>query len=279
LIRIEHKISYAYDRPVFLSPHLIRLAPYSHSHIIPGSYSLTVQPQHNLHWQQDVYGNTLARIDFEGRLQALSVEVSLGATLKSYNPFDFLIEERAKVFPFQYAPRIQKALLPYLRIDEESLVLSEYAESVSTMHQEILSFLVELNQHLCSQIRYEQRLEQGVQSCEETLLKASGSCRDSGWLMVQVLRQLGLASRFVSGYLVQVGKDNSMADLHAWAEVFIPGVGWIGLDTTSGLFTSEGHIALAVGPTPQDVIPVDGTTEPCMSTIDYQITAFEYQSE
>ncbi|HEV7379196.1 MAG TPA: transglutaminase family protein, partial [Dyadobacter sp.] len=215
-------------------------------------------------------------IDFEGKLQAMSVEVTLGVTLKSYNPFDFLVEDRARVFPFQYAPRVQKALLPYLRIDEQSLVLAQFAESVCTPHQEILSFLVRLNQHLCSHIRYEQRMEEGVQSCQQTLLLASGSCRDSAWLMVQTLRQLGLASRFVSGYLVQLEKDtDSVADLHAWAEVFIPGAGWIGLDTTSGLFTSEGHIALAVGPTPQDVTPIDGTTDPCISTIDYQITVFK----
>lgn len=272
MIHLTHKISYTYDRPVFLSPHLIRLAPYAHSHIIPESYSLNLLPAHQIHWQQDVYGNKVARVDFDGKMETMSVEVKLRARLEQYNPFDFLIDPHARQFPFLYPPPIHKALLPYLRISEESRALSEFEASASGFHGEIFQFLVEFNKKVFDQIRCIRRVEEGVQTCEQTLQTCAGSCRDSAWLLVQLLRRLGLASRFVSGYLVQLGTSTGdIADLHAWADVFIPGAGWIGLDTTSGLFTSEGHIALAVGPAPQDVMPVDGTTDRCASTMHYQI--------
>jgi transglutaminase-like putative cysteine protease len=163
------------------------------------------------------------------------------------------------------------ALWPYLQPMDTDPALDEFIESTNQFRGETLSFLVSLNRLVFEQIRYTQRMEEGVQSCALTLKSRSGSCRDSAWLIVQVARRLGLASRFVSGYLVQLDTaTGDTVDLHAWAEVFVPGAGWIGLDTTSGLFTSEGHIPLAVGPGPEQVAPVEGTTGVCISTMEYE---------
>jgi transglutaminase-like putative cysteine protease len=270
LISIVHKTCYSYDRPVFLSPHLFRLAPYAYSSSLPVFYSLNIDPVFKLFWQQDVYGNKVAGVNFGGKLDTMSVEVHLDIDIKPHNPFDFMIDQRAQIFPFLYPPRIQKALLPYLRISEDGLALTAFVEQSKMYHGDILGLLAELTKQIYGQIQYSQRFEEGVQRSEETLVMNSGSCRDSAWLLVEVLRHLGLASRFVSGYLIQLNTaTGNLVDLHAWAEVFIPGAGWIGLDTTSGLFTGESHIALAVGPTPDDVAPVEGTTDPCISTMSY----------
>lgn len=234
------------------------------------SYSLTIDADHQIFWQQDVYGNRIAKVHFNGKLDKLSFEVRLDVDVQGFNPFNFLIDERSQIFPFLYPPHIQKVLLPFLRAGEQGPRLSAFLNVVAGYHVEIISFLSELTKAVHFSIAYNVRFEQGVQTAEETLLIKSGSCRDSAWLLVVALRHLGLASRFVSGYLIQVPQPPvDSLELHAWAEVFIPGAGWLGLDTTSGLFAGESHIALAVGPSPQDVSPVVGTTDFCFATMEY----------
>jgi uncharacterized protein (DUF2126 family)/transglutaminase-like putative cysteine protease len=266
---------------VKLSPHVIRLRPAPHTRTPVHHYSLKVSPSEQfLNWQQDPFGNYIARLVFPKRSRKLVIEVSLVADLVTIDPFDFFLEEYAQKFPFEYAHQLRSELLPYLETIEAGPLLKKWLSGVPMEEHPTVDFLVWLNQKLEQDIDYNIRMEPGVQDCEETLETARGSCRDSAWLMVQILRHLGLAARFVSGYLVQLAPDmesldgpsgpkQDFTDLHAWAEVFIPGAGWVGLDPTSGLFAGEGHIPLACTPDPVSASPVEGATDKCEVSFSY----------
>ena len=274
-VAINHKTEYRFDRLVEVSPHVVRLRPAPHTRTPIESYSLKVLPQeHFLNWQQDPFGNYLARLVFPDPVREMSFEVDLVAEIVVINPFDFFVEKYAEHYPFKYPPGLRKELAPYLEITEDGPRLRHWLDGVDRSRQEVNNFLVDLNKRLEQCIDYTIRMEPGIQSCEETLEKALGSCRDTGWLLVQILRHLGLAARFVSGYLLQLtpdekpldgpaGTDHDFTDLHAWAEVYVPGAGWLGLDPTSGLFAGEGHIPLACTPHPVSAAPITGATDEC----------------
>ncbi|WP_446810184.1 DUF2126 domain-containing protein [Methylomonas sp. 2BW1-5-20] len=269
-VAINHKTSYHYDHPVQLAPHVLRLRPASHSRTAVSAYSLTIKPdKHFINWQQDPFGNYLARLVFPEKTTEFSIEVDLIADMTVINPFDFFLEEYAEHYPFAYPEQLAKELAPYLEIREQGPLLQDFLADLKRDKQGIVDFLVDINQAVNQAVNYAIRMEPGVQSCEETLEKKLGSCRDSGWLLVQVLRHMGLAARFVSGYLVQLvadvksldgpsGTDHDFTDLHAWTEVYIPGAGWVGLDPTSGLFAGEGHIPLACTADYVSAAPVSG---------------------
>ncbi len=281
-VAIKHKTSYRYDRPVSLSPHVFRLRPAVHSRTPIEAYSFKLTPKdHFINWQQDPFGNYQARVVFPEKTQELVIDVELIADMIVINPFDFFVEEYAEEFPFAYKGQLAKELMPYLEIKESGPLLTGWLSTVDKSKKKIVDFLVYINQRLNKDIAYSIRMEAGVQSCEETIGKALGSCRDSAWLMVQILRQLGLAARFVSGYLVQLtadvksldgpsGPEADFTDLHAWTEVYIPGAGWIGLDPTSGLFAGEGHIPLACTPDYVSAAPVVGATDVCETTFAFE---------
>ncbi len=274
-IACHHVTHYRFDRPVSLSPHVLRLRPAPHCRTPIRAYSLRVLPEnHFLNWQQDPFGNFLARLVFPERTQELRIEVEVLADMTVINPFDFFIEESAEYYPFAYDSLLARELAPYFEKAAAGPLLTAWLAQIDGSRRRIVDFLVDLNRKVRETVNYSVRLEPGIQSCEETLEKAIGSCRDSGWLLVQILRHLGLAARFVSGYLVQLtadeksldgpsGPEADFTDLHAWAEVYIPGAGWIGLDPTSGLFAGEGHIPLACTPDPASAAPVSGATDPC----------------
>jgi len=277
-VALQHHTAYRFDRLVSLAPHIIRLRPAPHSRTPISAYSLKVSPEnHFINWQQDAFGNYLARLVFPEQTRELIIDVEVIADLTVINPFDFFLDESANHFPFQYAAQEQIDLAPYLRIQENGLLLQKYLGSIKRERQQIVDFLVDVNAKLQQHLGYLIRLEPGVQSCEETLEKKRGSCRDSAWLLVQILRHLGLAARFASGYLVQLsadqksldgpsGPEQDFTDLHAWTEVYIPGAGWIGLDPTSGLFAGEGHIPLSCTPEPSSAAPITGATDTCEVT-------------
>jgi uncharacterized protein (DUF2126 family) len=186
-----------------------------------------------------------------------------------YNPFDYFLEPSAMEFPFSYEAGLKEELAPYLVADPVTPLVEAYLDKIDLTKRSTNTFLVYLNQLVSKDIKYLIRMEPGVQTPEETLEAASGSCRDSGWLLVQLLRHIGLAARFVSGYLIQLksdvkaldgpsGTEVDFTDLHAWCEVYLPGAGWIGLDATSGLFAGEGHIPLACTPQPSGAAPIEG---------------------
>ncbi len=281
-IALHHRTSYEYDKPVTVFPHAVRLRPAVHAKTPILSYSFRSDPaDHFINWQQDPFGNYVARLVFPEKTNRLTFEVDLIADLQPTNPFDFFLEPAAEEFPFTYDPALKQQLAPYLVLKEGGALLRYYIEK-SRRKQKTIDFIVELNQQIRSDVSYVIRMEPGVQTCEETLQKKSGSCRDSAFLLVQVLRGLGLAARFVSGYLIQLkpdeiplhgplGPPEDFTDLHAWAEVYLPGAGWIGLDATSGLLTAEGHIPLACAPEPEDAAAVIGAVEKADARLEFEM--------
>lgn len=272
---IHHITEYRFDRRVALSPHTLRLRPAPHCRTPIHAYSLKVSPEnHFINWQQDPFGNFMARLVFPEKCQHLRVEVEVIADMTVINPFDFFVEESAEQFPFSYDPALKKELAAYFEIADDGPLLKQWVKSVDLQPMPVIDFLVALNQRLQQEIAYNIRMEPGVQPCDETLELGRGSCRDTGWLLVQILRHLGLAARFASGYLVQLtadqkaldgpsGPEQDFTDLHAWCEVFLPGAGWVGMDPTSGLFAGEGHIPLACTPSPQSASPITGYSDKC----------------
>jgi uncharacterized protein (DUF2126 family)/transglutaminase-like putative cysteine protease len=283
-VAINHNTTYSYDRPVSLFPHVFRLRPAAHSRTPIEAYSLRISPEnHFINWQQDPFGNYLARVVFPEMTRELHIEVEVIADMIVVNPFDFFVEDYATDFPFRYPDHLAGELAPYLETKDKGPLLDQWLEHIDKSPRHINDFLVGINQAVNRTVRYNIRMEAGVQTCEETLSKALGSCRDSAWLLVQILRRLGLAARFVSGYLVQLtadirsldgpsGPTADFTDLHAWSEVYIPGAGWIGLDPTSGLFAGEGHIPLACTPDYSSAAPVVGATGKCETTFSFSNT-------
>ncbi|MXV16766.1 transglutaminase family protein [Hufsiella ginkgonis] len=272
-ITIHHRTAYRYDKPVFLTTHLFRLRPSGHSPAQPEAFTLTVTPSNiHFHWQQDVFGNFAARVDFMAPTSEMSVDVTFSTRLPDFNPFNFFTDEYALTYPFGYPETLCKDLFSCLEVNEYGPRLAALVEKARTYQGPTINMMVNITAMIKREVAYTIRLDPGIQTSEQTLAKALGSCRDSAWLLVQLLRHLGLASRFVSGYLVQLSDSGGgdTVDLHAWTEVFLPGTGWLGLDPTSGLFAGNGHIPLACTPRPEDAAPVQGTTDPCESTLVYQ---------
>jgi len=270
---LHHKTSYTYDRLVTLGPQVVRLRPAPHCRTPIVSYSLKVEPEdHFLNWQQDPHSNYLARLVFPEKVRKFSVTVDVVAEMAVYNPFDFFLEPYAEKFPFTYEKKLAVELAPFLRKHPRKAKFGALVESLDRKPQRTIDFLVALNSRIASLVKYTIRLEPGVQTPEQTLTLASGSCRDSSWLLVNTLRHAGLAARFVSGYLIQLkpdvksldgpsGTEKDFTDLHAWCEVYLPGAGWIGLDPTSGLLAGEGHIPLACSPDPSGAAPISGAVD------------------
>jgi uncharacterized protein (DUF2126 family) len=283
-VALNHVTHYRYDRMVSLSPQIVRLRPAPHCRTRILAYSLKVRPiDHFINWQQDPEANYLARLVFPDEARELKIEVDLVAEMSVLNPFDFFLTPYAENFPFKYDSNERRGLVPYLVKSPATPLIADYLAGITRERVRTIDFIVELNRRVANDIQYLIRLEHGTQSPEETLAKRSGSCRDSAALLVQLFRHLGMAARFVSGYLIQlvpdvkaldgpVGAKQDFTDLHAWCEVYLPGAGWIGLDATSGLLAGEGHIPLACTPEPSAAAPISGAVDECETEFEHHMS-------
>lgn len=289
-VALEHRTTYDFAEPVAVAPHVVRLRPAPHCRTPIEAYSLTVEPAgHFVNWQQDPFGNWLARLVFPEKVKTLDITVGLVADLMVINPFDFFIEEYAERFPFAYDDHLAADLAPYLRPVADAAAADDWRRALPELPADgvpTVQFLADLNSAVHRDVAYSVRMEPGVQTPDHTLASGIGSCRDSAWLLVGLLRQYGLAARFVSGYLVQLAPDafategidgptgptEDFTDLHAWAEVFLPGAGWVGMDPTSALFAGEGHIPLSATPHPSSAAPIEGATDPVEVTFSFSNT-------
>ncbi len=282
-VALHHRTSYRYDRLVSLGPQVVRLRPAPHTRTPVVAYSFRVRPEkHFLNWQQDPYGNHLARLVFPEPTRSLELEVDLVVDLPVINPFDFFLEPYAETFPFEYPPLLAQQLVPFLRRDEPEERFAALCKQIDRTERGTTDFLVHVNQLVHRRLDYILRYDPGVQSPEETLEKGRGSCRDFALLLVQLLRHQGLAARFVSGYSIQLVADQQAldgpsgvavdtVDLHAWVEAYLPGAGWVGLDATSGLLAGEGHIPLACSAEPHDASPISGSLDDCETELDIEM--------
>ena len=283
-VALHHRTTYRYDRLVALGPQIVRLRPAPHSRTAILSYSLKAQPrQHFINWQQDPQGNHLARLVFPEKTDLFEVTIDLVADMTVINPFDFFLEPQAETWPFTYDASLAEEIAPFRKVEPAGPLLKAWLATVDRSKQRTVDFLVGLNARLQQEVSYIVRMEPGVQACEETLALAKGSCRDTGWLLVTILRHLGFAARFASGYLIQLmpdekpldgpeGPTHDFTDLHAWCEVYLPGGGWIGFDPTSGLMAGEGHIPLACTPEPSSAAPIEGAVDEAEVEFAYEMT-------
>jgi transglutaminase-like putative cysteine protease len=276
LIAIHHVTRYIYDAPAYLGPHAIRLSPAPHGYARTKRHAIAIAPENTLHRLQDPCANTVFRVLFARPVQEMTVTNDLVADLTPFNPFDFFIEPYAAEWPFTYADDLKADLQTYLVREPVGQRFATFLASLRKDRKPLLDLLVDLNRLIADSVAYETRHEPGVHTPEEVLAKGIGSCRDSAWLLVQTLRAIGIAARFTSGYLVQLASDDPAVDLkedhvelHAWAEAYVPGAGWIGMDTTSGLLTAEGHIPLASTPHYRTAAPISGTAS--LPSADFQV--------
>lgn len=262
-IKILHRTYYNFSSPVELGPHYLRLRPREGHQLRIEHSSLTLTPDATISWQSDIEGNSIAAAKFETSTAQLAIESEIIVQQYNENPFDFLIEEYAVQIPFVYQEQDWPALSAYVGGSgmEETSSIADWSSTVWDGIESIqtTSLLLLLADRIRTDVRYVAREEPGVQDSGETLSRRSGSCRDFAALFIATARHFGFAARFVSGYLVAEPSSFDYGATHAWAEVYLPGAGWTGIDSTLGILTGSDHIPVAVSRLADSVPPVAGS--------------------
>lgn len=258
-IHIDHETTYRYAQPVRFEPHQLMVRPREGHDLRIEQSNLAINVPHQIRWLRDIYDNSIARVHFHEPAELLSLRSRVEVIQYNLNPLDFLIDSYAWHYPFLYSPRERPDLIPYqLTIfPQQQSALRSWMVAFWKPGQsvETLELLTQVNRAIHQQMRYQRREESGVQSPEETLALQSGSCRDLAVLLMEACRCWGLASRFVSGYLL-VPEEH--ASTHAWAEIYLPGAGWKGFDPTHGTMADANHVPVAVSRHPEGAAPVSG---------------------
>jgi transglutaminase-like putative cysteine protease len=259
--QISHLTEYRFPSPVSLLPHRLLLRPRESHNVHIESSVLEITPQHTTQWKRDAMDNSVAVVKFNEPSDLLSIASTVIIQHYDENPFDFLLDDYAVMHPFSYAAAEEVELGPFLQsvYPSDRAMIQQWLQTLALPKSaQTFALLDRVNREISSSFSYQAREEPGVQSPATTLTQRSGSCRDFTALFIEACRHLGLASRFVSGYLFIWGQEPANASTHAWAEVYLPGAGWKGFDSTSGEVTGDRHIAVAVARHPEAVPPVAG---------------------
>jgi transglutaminase-like putative cysteine protease len=266
LLRVSHLTRYYYSRAVNLLPHRIYLRPRETAKHRLHRFRLDFAPIARIVPTRDEHDNDQIWAYWSEATAAANIQSEFEIETLDANPFDFLLRSDAMSFPFSYEEGERAALAPYLALpdpDTESRLRRWIAERMPTGPSETLAFVAGLNSQITSSIAYTRRDEHGILPSLQTLERGSGSCRDSATLLVDGLRTLGLAARFVSGYLYEPRSKEAAEEpptaMHAWAEVYLPGAGWRGLDPTRGIFCNDAFIPVAHASRGESVSPVQGS--------------------
>lgn len=261
--RILHRTYYSFSDEVQLGPHTLRLRPREDHEVRIESAKLTIRPTAVLRWHRDVEDNSVAIATFETRASQLAIESDVVIQQFNAAPLDFLVDAQAVDYPFAYAAEDHPVLFPYMDASRRGTgdPLTAWVDTVWSPGERIQTYA--LLQRLCvsihERIAYQVREEPGVQDAAQTLALGTGSCRDSAALFIEAARYLGLAARFVSGYLEAEPSALNYGATHAWAEVYLPGAGWKGFDPSIGEMAGAQHTPVAVARLPESVPPVAGT--------------------
>lgn len=257
-IEISYAADYQYAERVSFSPHIFRVIPKVDRYLKVRSFDFRTNRGAVTNWRRDIFDNEIASVFYPDRAKVLQVRFRLKLEIESKNAFGFLLETRALDMPFTYQPDELRALAPYLS-SEPPPSLGFWKPPTSP--DSTVKTLIELNDALHENLQYERRDEGVARPSNETLTLGRGACRDFSVVLVDTLRGLGLAARFASGYLCEFGAVEKKAEgsLHAWVETYLPGAGWIGLDPTNGTFCDHHHLTAAIGATPDDIAPIEGS--------------------
>ncbi|MGZ8181660.1 MAG: transglutaminase family protein [Methylobacter sp.] len=284
LLQIKHVTTYQYAETVTLFPHKLLLRPREGHDIRIDSNDLIIYPSHHLQWQRDVYDNAVTLVTFTEPSHQLSIDSRILIQHYDDQPLDFLVADYAVLFPFQYDAAERLDLEPYLSVifNQDRPLLNNWLQQFWYSGQVVETYLLLewINKAIATGFTYQQREEPGVQTPATTLTQRAGSCRDFATLFIEACRALGLAARFVSGYLYSPALPQGQGATHAWAEVYLPGAGWKGFDSTTGQVVGNDHITVAVSRHPELVPPVAGSFQaatsqsPIMSVV-VEVTALQ----